>query len=247
MVIPRDQGPPLDLMFVNLSLEWRPSFVGRVLKQAIDLGQLEVEFASHLKRYGDPVLALDSWGFDFFSQRLQSRGIKCELLPMHLGAQAPRASLLASLFKQGRVSLPDNPETVRQLKSLRVYRSPGGQMRFSAPNTRGARDDHAKALMLLAPRIMALSPAAGSLRRVSDLQSTWWEDHGVRVAAPPGTPEWELERAQRWAKKQFTPEEMAEAARTGRKLDDMIAEGQRIVAEHAGNDFQAIAAFIRAR
>jgi len=162
-LVKRDGSPPVDHVIIDCARHWSPTMLGKLTKRKIDVDALEAELAELANHYRCSVGA-DSWGFDFVQSRFQKRGITVEQMPMHTAAQAKRAGMMLAYFTQGRISLPDgNPELLRQLKGLRVMRTPGGGVRYAAPTRKGSHDDYAKCVMLLVERVQMLQPTGGTI------------------------------------------------------------------------------------
>jgi hypothetical protein len=151
---------------------------------------------------------------------MKARGVKLVECGMAPGAQAKRARLLSGYFSQRSVSIPDNPELVRQLKQIRVIRSSGGGVRFASANRKGHHDDYPKALMLLCEAVAKLQASSlgdigyqppifhwGGGPHMGGMTTTpgyYFKtlDGGARisVAAPIGTPQHEEQQRERLAK-----------------------------------------------
>ncbi len=202
----QDARPPVEVLVVDYAGHWRPER-GRKL----DVEQLESEVARLANHYRTRIEA-DSWGFDFLEARMKVRGVGCQQASMAPAEQARRARLLATMFRQRRVVLPDgNPELLRQLKALQVTHLPGGGLRFAAPDRRGHHDDYPKALLLLVDRAQHIPVSGG------DIRSTWirgqrcWfvrdaSGHEMPTHPPLGSRDW-LEYCARSRREGFsTPE-----------------------------------------
>lgn len=182
----RSGQPPADVVVVDVARGWKPT-----KSQRLDVDELEREVAALANAYRCGQVAGDGWGADFFASRLRARGLTFEEQTMAPSAQSHRAGTLAALFRQRRLRLPNDPEFVRELKAFRVTRSPGGGMRFAAPDRRGQHDDYCKALMLLAERVLTLPVGGGDIvRRIVDGRATYTTPEGAPALPPLGSVAW---------------------------------------------------------
>lgn len=182
--------PPRDMLVVDVARAWKPE-----RNKRLDVEVLEFEIAGLANYYRAPKILADGWGADFFGARLRTRGILLDEQSMAPTAQAHRAGLLAAMFRQKRIGLPDDPELRKQLGQIRVTRSAGGHMRFASPDRKGSHDDYPKALMLLAEVAASLPAGGGDIRRRWNGSENVWshvsETGAVTPCLPPqGSRDW---------------------------------------------------------
>lgn len=192
----RAGGPAVDVLAVDVARHWKPG-----LLRKLDVDELEREIAEYGNAFRAKTIDADSWGFDFFASRMASRGLTLEEQSMSTTEQTRRFQLLATLFRQRRILLPNEPELAKQLKALRAIRTAGGTMRFASHDKKRIKDDYPKALSLLAARVMGLGDKRGlpvgggniAFRTVRG-QRQWFhvDEHGNETPASPplGSKDW---------------------------------------------------------
>lgn len=192
----RDNAPPVDHLVIDCARHWAPSFLGKALgKRKISVETLEVDLAELANHYRVKLFA-DSWGFDFVEKAMKARGVVIEEAPMSPSEQAKRASLMSALFRQGRITIPNNSEMIKQLKGIRILRGSGGQLKFAAKNRKGCHDDYAKALMILVANSVRLPVSGGDVQRFLNASGEWtWQRRlptgNWQPCEPPiGTHDW---------------------------------------------------------
>lgn len=108
------------------------------------------EIAALLKAYELRSVIADQFGFSFLRELLSQRGIEVVQLPFTARSKPEIFLDLKLALSQGRISLLDHAESLRELRMLESKRTSGGNYSISAP--RGQHDDYATVIALLAHR-----------------------------------------------------------------------------------------------
>lgn len=108
------------------------------------------EIAQILHAYKLRSVVADQFGFSFLRELLSQRGIEVVQLPFTSRSKPEIFLDLKLALSQGRISLLDHPESLRELRMLESTRTSGGHYSISAP--RGQHDDFGTVIALLAHR-----------------------------------------------------------------------------------------------
>lgn len=125
---------------------WRRATVGEVLD----------EIASLCRQFRIDQVEADQYSYAFIAELLRQRGIHLSQLAFTARSKPELYFDLKNSLSQGRLSLPDHPEMVRELRALEALRTSGGNYKIGAP--RGQHDDFVTVLALLANRIRRSEP-----------------------------------------------------------------------------------------
>jgi hypothetical protein len=144
-------------------------------------------------------------------------------MPMSPSIQEHRSSLLTGHVGAGTLDLVDDPELVKELNQAELVLS-GGRWLITAPKRRSAHDDGVDCPLLAAERAQHLRPCAGDIERTGGgiflgidgkptLHPRTWrrrlpDGTFEPCAPPPGTPDAERARAQRFGEGCFTAEDV---------------------------------------
>ncbi len=112
------------------------------------VSQVVDEVASLLKSYGLRSVIGDQFGASFLKELLSQRGIEMRCVPFTSRSKPEILLALKLALAQGKVSLLDHPESLRELRMLESKRTSGGNYTIAAP--RGQHDDFAIVIALLA-------------------------------------------------------------------------------------------------
>jgi hypothetical protein len=119
------------------------------------------EITAILKAYGLTSVVADQFGFSFLKELLAQRGISVSQRPFTSRSKPEILLDLKLGLAQGRVSLLDHAESLRELRMLESRRTSGGNYSIAAP--RGAHDDYAIVIALLCYEMKNSSSGAGFL------------------------------------------------------------------------------------
>jgi hypothetical protein len=103
----------------------------------------------------------DQFGFSFLKELLAQRGISVSQRPFTSRSKPEILLDLKLGLAQGRVSLLDHAESLRELRMLESRRTSGGNYSIAAP--RGAHDDYAIVISLLCYEMKSGSSSPGFL------------------------------------------------------------------------------------
>lgn len=116
-----------------------------------------------LKSYGLTSVVGDQFGHSFLRELLANRGISVSQRPFTSRSKPEIMLNLKLALAQGRVSLLDYGEALRELRMLESRRTSGGNYSVAAP--RGQHDDYAIVMALLAHEMKGSNSSAGFLIR----------------------------------------------------------------------------------
>jgi hypothetical protein len=125
------------------------------------VGEVCDEIAVILKSYGLKAVVGDQFGFSFLKELLAQRGISVSQRPFTARSKPEILLDLKLGLAQGRVSLLDHAESLRELRMLESRRTSGGNYSIAAP--RGQHDDYAIVIALLAHEMKGSNSSAGFL------------------------------------------------------------------------------------
>lgn len=170
---------------VSVLRGWRRAPVGEVLD----------EIASLCRQFRIRDVEADQYSYTFLAELLRQRGVQLTQLAFTARSKPELYFDLKNALSQGKISLPDHPEMVRELRALQALRTSGGNYRIGAP--RGQHDDYVTVLALLANRIKRSSEYHEPIATVLDLrecetgsdaayrQSREWEERCFRQHSGP--------------------------------------------------------------
>ena len=96
-----------------------------------------------LEAYGCHLIFGDQYTAAPLREAFRDRGLGYEEYTFTASSKAEIYTTLKSLVINELIELPDHPQTIHELQSLRVSYSPGGNMRIAAPARAGMHDDFA--------------------------------------------------------------------------------------------------------
>lgn len=131
---------------VSVLRGWRRATVGEVLD----------EIASLCRQFRIQNVEADQYSYTFLAELLRQRDVKLSQLAFTARSKPELFFDLKNSLSQGKLSLPNHPEMVRELRALEALRTSGGNYRIGAP--RGQHDDFVTVLALLANRIKRSVP-----------------------------------------------------------------------------------------
>lgn len=94
-------------------------------------------FAVDLSRYGVGELGADSHERELVSEEFTRHGVTVVPLPEGQTGKAQTYTFLRTLFREGRMELPDEPRLKRQLKAVTSRPMPGGGLSITSPRQAG--------------------------------------------------------------------------------------------------------------
>lgn len=126
------------------------------------------EIAALCRAYRAPEVIADQYSFAFVRELLARREVRLEQLAFSARSKPEVFFALRNALAQGRLRLPNHAEAARELRVLESARTSGGSYRIAAP--RGAHDDYATVLALLAHRLAEpqIEPQIYAMRRDED-------------------------------------------------------------------------------
>jgi hypothetical protein len=129
------------------------------------------EVAAILKSYSLASVVADQFGFSFLKELLAQRGISVSQRPFTTRSKPEILLDLKLGLAQGRISLLDHTESLRELRMLESRRTSGGSYGIGGP--RNAHDDYAITIALLAHEMKGSNSSAGFLL-VNTLHFSAW-------------------------------------------------------------------------
>lgn len=120
-------------IFDLAAMEERRPKEGLPLKPSAVVG----EFADVLSRYSVGELGCDSHEREQVEALLAGRGITVTEIPAGQVGKAQTYTLLRTLFREGRVRLPNDPRLKRQLQAVTSRPMPGGGLAITSPRQAG--------------------------------------------------------------------------------------------------------------
>jgi hypothetical protein len=116
----------------------------------------DVDLVPLLKAYRIGTVECDQYHFESLLQLALQRNFSLNYTPFSATTKASLYGNLKSLVNQGRLKLPDHPETVDELGKLELTLGEQGNVKIAAP--RGAHDDMATVVALVAHHCAWLMP-----------------------------------------------------------------------------------------
>jgi hypothetical protein len=139
------------------------------------VGEVCDEIALILKSFGLETIVGDQFGATFLKALLATRGIAMSERPFTARSKPEILLNLKLALAQGRVSLLDHAESLRELRMLESRRTSGGNYSIAAP--RGQHDDYAIVIALLTHEMKGGNSGVGFLVRkgqvVSEGRPAW--------------------------------------------------------------------------
>ena len=133
-----------------------------------------VETATICKRYGLSVLYSDQYQFETLRELALEYGLMIMGVPFTAKSKAEMYGNLQQLFAQGTIRLLDDPETVRELKTLERTLTNAGSIQIGSPP--GGYDDLCSVVCIAANQARLFLPAQqlvdGTLQSTEDLPYT---------------------------------------------------------------------------
>jgi phage terminase large subunit-like protein len=146
----------------------------------VSLDTVEAAIVEAWSSYGRPPLVADPWQSAQLCQRLRARGVRVVEFTFSASSVSRLALRLHGLIREHALALPDDPELIDELASVRLRETSPGSYRLD--HEHGAHDDRAIALALAADHLLARPGPSGPW--TSHVPRGAWID---RAGLLPGT------------------------------------------------------------
>lgn len=106
--------------------------------------------------YNRAVLVADPWQAIGMGQRLAARGVEVDEFNLNQGSNSRLASVMFQLLRTKALALPDDPDLLEELATVRIYEKASGLLKMD--HDAGSHDDRASAIAMAAQKLLQGPP-----------------------------------------------------------------------------------------
>jgi hypothetical protein len=141
-------------------------------RQPVSIDEVEAAALEGWQSYGKPPLVANPWQAAQLIQRLRRRGVRVEEYAFTSQSVSRLALRLHGMIRDRALALPDDPELLDELGSVRLRETTPGVYRLD--HDHGRHDDRAIALALGAEHFLSRPVGSWRLMSLDEARSTGW-------------------------------------------------------------------------